>query len=401
MAITSSHRFRRKPPIALLFAQQQQEQQRTRRFSLQSATSTKKSNNNNKKKNTKFSSFKVILLFGLTIIGIQITLLRSVSIRDQIIHDSSSSTTTAIRQSKLGSSSSSASNTASIISKSSEEYHMLYDEPIILSDFPKWIQEYVTWHQQVREEFPDMELFNNPNAPHILVRTCLGLCGGLHDRIGQLPWDLYLAYKTKRILLLAWQRPQSLENFLIPSSTTTTSSSTSSSGIVFNWTVPYGAKFGFHDMKLVRNITQLFEGYKEDGPDDTFFNKQVDEALDRATGNGSFANIHILRHRILGHLGEEELDKRLQLLDDEKSSSSSSSIHTSPLFGKIFWLFFKPSQPVHDKTIQIMKELNLIPGSYTAVHCRVRHPKAFKYGTVVSGKNPKYPVSKKNIYIPI
>ena len=219
MVATSSQRFRtgRKIPTVLLFAQHQQQQRRR-------LATTKSGTNNNKS-----LSFKWILLFGLIIIGIQIALLRSVSIHDQVPHDYHEGSTVK----------------SMMMKDVKSDFRMLYDEPMTLSEFPKWIQEYVTWHQQVRQQFPGMELFQNPKAPHLLIRTCLGLCGGLHDRIGQLPWDLYLAYKTKRVLLLAWQRPQSLENFLIPSG-------------LLNWTVPHEANFGFHDMHRVRNMTQLF-----------------------------------------------------------------------------------------------------------------------------------------------
>jgi len=41
---------------------------------------------------------------------------------------------------------------------------------------PKWIRDYVEWHRKVRADYPGTELFNNPNAPNVLVRTCLGMC---------------------------------------------------------------------------------------------------------------------------------------------------------------------------------------------------------------------------------
>jgi len=65
---------------------------------------------------------------------------------------------------------------------------------------PQWILNYITWHRRIRAEFPGSQLFHDPNAPPLLIRTCLGLCGGLNDRLGQLPWDLYLANQTGRIL---------------------------------------------------------------------------------------------------------------------------------------------------------------------------------------------------------
>jgi hypothetical protein len=313
------------------------------------------------------------ILFLLTVVlSLQVFLLRSVSIENQVHSlESSDSSIHSFEHQLIDS-----NNQIRLPKK--ESYKMLYEEPLSLSDFPTWIQEYVTWHRKVRQEFPGMELFQNPRAPNILMRTCLGLCGGLHDRIGQLPWDLYLAWKTKRVLLISWQRPRSLENFFEPSG-------------LLDWRVPTEAKFGFNDMRHVRNITRLFEGYPEDHPTSEFFETDLDRALERAT-SGLFSDIHVLRHLLLGHLGQKALEKRL---DDVMENPQS--LHQSPLFGKIFWLFFKASQPIHEKTKRIMSELKLSPNGYSAVHCRVRHPKAFGYGANVVGKNANYPADKTGL----
>jgi hypothetical protein len=252
-----------------------------------------------------------------------------------------------------------------------------YDHPPPLSAYPKWIQDYVTWHQQVRRQFPGMELFTNPKAPNVLVRTCLGLCGGLHDRLGQLPWDLYLANATNRVLLVAWQRPRSLENFFIPSES-------------LDWSVPLEAEFGFDDIRLVRNHTNLFQGYPEDRPAQDFWNHDVDAALERAN-TGEYKDVKILRHRILGHLGEADLEARLSKV------GYSEALHAAPLFGNIFWLFFRPSPEVQTEVTTILSNLQLRLYKYSAVHCRVRHPKAFEYGNHVLGKNPRYPADKTGL----
>lgn len=405
-------------------------------------------------------------------------------------------------------------------------------------DFPLWIQEYVTWHHQMRKAYPGMELFTNPSAPKLLIRTCLGLCGGLHDRIGQLPWDIYLAYKTKRLLLIAWQRPRELENFLIPPhvyhqrklrqlkqkrqryrklrqqeqqrqqsslSSSLTFLNTTIKGLdveieeyqqmmdnftsYIDWTVPEEANFGFDYIKEVRaSVKQLFEGYPEDHPDDEFWNVQLDLALNRAMDEkqtsatakvqqkneegvheeidadgqqGSFANEKILRHRILGHLGQEILEDRLRdegllitkqqqqqqqqqekddgqekpITDEKKGRQQYQQyyqLHRAPIFGKIFWLFFRPVLAIEREVRQIMMDLHLNPNTspppppplsaaaeaagnsnndgivvspysttitslpyYTAVHCRVRHPKIST--SLVHGKNPNYPADKTGL----
>lgn len=44
---------------------------------------------------------------------------------------------------------------------------------------PEWITDYVKWHHEMRAKYPGKLLFEDPNAPKVLIRTCLGLCGGL------------------------------------------------------------------------------------------------------------------------------------------------------------------------------------------------------------------------------
>jgi hypothetical protein len=270
--------------------------------------------------------------------------------------------------------------------------------PPNLSEFPLWIQDYVRWHAQQRQLYPDMELFQNPNAPKLLIRTCLGICGGLHDRIGQLPWDLYLAAKTKRLLLVAWQRPKELENFLLPNELLWDEGSDDTNTVMLDWRVPVGAHFGFQDIKTVRNYTQLFDGYLEDHPDDEFWQNQLDLALHRATF-GEFANIRVLRHRLLGHLNEGILEQRLQ--DEEWYTKERfhrpQQLHIAPTFGNIFHLFFRPNPSVHNKIKTVLETLQLKPNQYMAVHCRVRHPKAYEAGSVVKGKNDKYPADKTGL----
>jgi hypothetical protein len=253
---------------------------------------------------------------------------------------------------------------------------LIYRTPPQLSDFPKWIQNYVTWHKQMRRDFPGMELFTNPLAPNVLVRTCLGICGGLHDRLGQLPWDLYLANATGRVLLLAWQRPVSLEKFLVPSP-------------LLDWRAP-NASFGFDSFHPVKSYTRLFEGFEEDKPTQDFWEQDLDTAVERAN-TGAFQDIKILRHRILGHLGEDVLEQRLA------QQGYTDAIHAAPLFGSIFWLFFQPSFDVDREVRHVWHSLQLTPHHYSAVHCRVRHPKAHPSGRVVKGKLPRFPADRSGL----
>jgi hypothetical protein len=250
---------------------------------------------------------------------------------------------------------------------------------------PKWILDYFEWHKTVRRQFPGSELFQNPNAPPILIRTCLGLCGGLNDRLGQLPWDIYLANQTGRVLLIHWHRPAPLEHFLTPKE--------------IDWTVPQDVDGFFNEegtivsregMRKARAIPDLFDGFASANPEKDFWSEHLDLSLQRAT-SGRFKSVKVLRHRILGHINEEELEARLKALGE------TDTIHWTPAFGKIFFAFFKLSDSIQQKLESVFKELDLRPKEYSAVHCRVRHPKATTQSMMLKGKNEDYPADKSGL----
>jgi hypothetical protein len=223
--------------------------------------------------------------------------------------------------------------------------------------------------------YPGSELFTNPAAPPLLIRTCLGLCGGLNDRLGQLPWDLYLANQTGRIFLIRWERPRPLEDFLIPNE--------------IDWSIPEGVK-GYGDMHAVRAITPFFRDYNEAQPDEAFWASHLDLSLERAK-SGEFKNSRVLRHRLLGHLNEGFLEDRLRALGE------TDMIHSTRSFGKIFRAFFRPSEGVEAQLNETYRQLHIAPGLYTAVHCRVRHPKATAQGIIVKGKDGKFAADRSGL----
>lgn len=83
------------------------------------------------------------------------------------------------------------------------------------STLPKWMKEYFEWHREQRK------LLNKTNVMNFkfLISHCLKIdarCGGTADRLKPLPLFLLVAYKTKRIFMIKWQKPKYLEAFLLP-----------------------------------------------------------------------------------------------------------------------------------------------------------------------------------------
>jgi hypothetical protein len=68
--------------------------------------------------------------------------------------------------------------------------------------------------------------------------------------------------------------------------------------------------FAFRGMKVVRAYQGLG---REQNTDADFFKKHIDAAIKRAVA-GPFKDVKELRHRILGHLNEDDLERRLAAL---------------------------------------------------------------------------------------
>eukprot|EP00537_Pseudo-nitzschia_pungens_P004775 CAMPEP_0172377170 /NCGR_PEP_ID=MMETSP1060-20121228/68764_1 /TAXON_ID=37318 /ORGANISM="Pseudo-nitzschia pungens, Strain cf. cingulata" /LENGTH=750 /DNA_ID=CAMNT_0013104841 /DNA_START=72 /DNA_END=2325 /DNA_ORIENTATION=- len=331
--------------------------------------------------------------------------------------------------------------------KQKQQNGQLDDAPL-----PKWITDYVQWHKKVRAEYPGDSIFyaTGPKAPRFLVRTCLGICGGLHDRVGQLPWDLYLAMRLERVLLMSWQRPRELENFLVPPVDVDVGADGQSGSdnprLALDWRIPdcdwkkSGCqKFGFDYMKEIRKkILPLFDDQAEQHPGEgDFWDVGFERAMVRAGAPPSpgalasdpkntsdvfqreykYSDAKFLRHRILGHLDEDILEKRLEKEGYYKDEPhwKPSDLHTAPQFGAIWDLFFRPSEGVRAEIVTALASMNLLADpsdptadlnpvsklpavvDFTAVHCRVRHPKAHPVGHVIKGKNARYPADKTGL----
>ena len=85
---------------------------------------------------------------------------------------------------------------------------------------PKWMKEYFYWH---KEQYELLLSNSNPNNDKSSIRYYLvectaryQHCGGTADRLGPLPFHVYHAAISKRLLLIHWTKPCKLEEFLVP-----------------------------------------------------------------------------------------------------------------------------------------------------------------------------------------
>ncbi|KAL7566740.1 hypothetical protein ACA910_017790 [Epithemia clementina (nom. ined.)] len=80
---------------------------------------------------------------------------------------------------------------------------------------PEWMKSYFRWHKEQRQ------VLNKDNWRNFrfLFMECIKTathCGGTADRLRSIPFMIRLAAENKRILFLYWEKPNSLESFLLP-----------------------------------------------------------------------------------------------------------------------------------------------------------------------------------------
>ena len=217
---------------------------------------------------------------------------------------------------------------------------------------PKWITSYAAWHNEMRKAYPGSSIFTDPNAPPIIIRYCGLNCGGLHDRLGQFPMDVYIANQTRRVFFYWWEKPLSMEEFLLPNT-------------LFNWTIPTEIQ---DSLNLKKDHRRLFKHIMHDAHFSiSNWSQLVDEGIERAR-YGRYKDDKILRHAIQAHRNEHILESKLKELGEVDTICSTST------YGNLFRALFKPVPQIENQIQALHQNLNLLKDNYIAVHLRVRHP---------------------------
>lgn len=104
-------------------------------------------------------------------------------------------------------------NKSSITSRDPTAFLTMYGSHRFHSSFdalPLWLQDYLTWHREQTSHHQDSAKY--------AVLTCLpnDECGGLSDRLRPLPFFLFIAKYTNRVLCIHWKKNYGLEEFLQP-----------------------------------------------------------------------------------------------------------------------------------------------------------------------------------------
>lgn len=82
---------------------------------------------------------------------------------------------------------------------------------------PDWVHTYAKWHAQQRQQYFNDMRTNGTSNVRFLISRCLknDHCGGASDRLQEIPYSIMLANQTNRVLLVKWEKPAALENYLV------------------------------------------------------------------------------------------------------------------------------------------------------------------------------------------
>lgn len=197
-------------------------------------------------------------------------------------------------------------------------------------ELPKWIASYSQWHSETRQSG-----FNETNWRDYkyLVSRCHQQdmpCGGLADRLRALPFLVQVAAMTGRILLISWQRPYDLTEFLQPAG-----------GI--DWRLPSFVEVNNVSSPVFTRIDQL---------------PRIQESVDT-----------VVSVRFAAYKQAEKHFDRYKV--------QSNDANMTAVLAPLWKLFFRPAAPVQERLNDIYQYYNLTTTlPYVATHLRVLYDRA-------------------------
>ena len=209
--------------------------------------------------------------------------------------------------------------------------------------FPQWAKVYFNWHKHKRTTWN----LQNYTSERWLIMQCLAdqdqKCGGTADRLKPLPLMLRMAYNTRRILLIRWTRPATLESFLVPPKAG------------FDWRVPE---------EMANTMSNSTNGKR----------LVPSKVIERY----ALGDMPLIRTRYQSYNGGSAWYNNQTTLDHEKDEPQFDDI-----FHNIWRIFFRPSPPVAQRIQDQLNKMNLIPGHYASAHLRALYAIESRDETVI------------------
>lgn len=211
----------------------------------------------------------------------------------------------------------------------------------IPESFPKWLQDYIFWHASRKQQMSPNNWDANGNL--YLVMTCLRdsyACGGLSDRLQHIPTIVHMAARTNRVLLIYWEAPAALEEFLLPRPTSIPG-------------LPVGLDWRAPDWM----IPLLFHSSKSNNRGCTFVQKirSIAEENPKAINNPALCTRSTMHRHGQG------------LYDEWRQGDEPTFLE---IYHDIWRFLFAPSPPIAAVLKEQMERMHLEPGKYVMTHVR-------------------------------
>eukprot|EP00574_Skeletonema_japonicum_P014727 CAMPEP_0201718054 /NCGR_PEP_ID=MMETSP0593-20130828/3634_1 /ASSEMBLY_ACC=CAM_ASM_000672 /TAXON_ID=267983 /ORGANISM="Skeletonema japonicum, Strain CCMP2506" /LENGTH=447 /DNA_ID=CAMNT_0048208237 /DNA_START=6 /DNA_END=1349 /DNA_ORIENTATION=- len=210
--------------------------------------------------------------------------------------------------------------TSKILSELHRPVSQIFNNPKL----PDWVKTYAKWHAQQRQQYFNDMRANGTSNVRFLISRCLthDKCGGASDRLQEIPYSIMLANQTNRVLLVRWEKPARLENYLVVPKD-------EEGGGGIDWTVP--------DDMFPEGMDWHLRG-KEDG-----------------------------EHKIVSTIRRDSAAPKFRQYQQEELGGNK-------IYHEIFRLLFAPSEALTARIHSTMKSLQLTPKEFSSVHLRVKYP---------------------------
>ena len=224
----------------------------------------------------------------------------------------------------------------------------------IPESFPKWLRDYIQWHAQQRKEQLTPQNWNATHNNRYLIMTCRRgslACGGLSDRLQHIPAMVQMAAKTNRLLLIYWDAPAPLEEFLVPRRVENSNNNSKGleSPMGLDWRVPEWM------------VPLLFPTTSDDDNSATKGCTFIQRVRTIAEEDSKKTKQPTICTRSTMHRHGQNVYDEWQLPGE-------------PSFVEIYhdlWRFlFAPSPPIADILDKEMERMHLQPGNYVMTHVR-------------------------------
>jgi hypothetical protein len=222
-------------------------------------------------------------------------------------------------------------------------------------DLPVWMKEYFDWHHEQVKSLNE----TNWKSQRYLVLRCLQQdhkCGGAADRLRLVPVAVLVASQCDRILLIQWERPCPLTEFLVPPV----------NGL--DWRIPawLEERLEFRKRPFIMTLNPHATELLAQSPDLLL----ADMLLQIHDHGASY---------FLNHTSNDGASLVNDNIRQEASASTSSFASTSNSFAlediyhHVWEILFQPSPAVAALIHQHMQQLQLMDNNYAAVHIRSQY----------------------------